>query len=71
MTTGRQLADRVKDLDESRVTELYALLWNKAIQNNPLKEWTMKLNPTREDLQQLLRVLPPNDCQDVEDLYFG
>lgn len=70
MITGRQLSSRVDQLDDATVAELYSMLWQRAIENNPLKEWTLKLNPTREDLKEVLSVLPPRDCQDLSDLYF-
>lgn len=71
MTTSRDLIKRLDTLDDRTVAELYGKLLQRAMANNPLKEWTLTLNPTKEDLKAVLEVLPPSDCQDIEDLYFG
>lgn len=70
MTTAAQLMNRVKDLDDRTVCEMYSRLWQRAVDNNPLKEWQLKMNPTKDDLREVLSVLPPKDCRDIEDQYF-
>jgi len=71
MVTPRDIILRLDKLDQRHVCEMYALLIPRAMEMNPLKEWTIKANPTVEDLTELVRVLPPADCQNLEDLYFS
>ena len=51
--------------------EMYARLLPRAMETNPLIEWQMKLNPTADDLKQVLGVLPPKDMADIDDIYFN
>ena len=70
MTTSGQLIKRLDSLSEKTVCEMYGKLISRAMDTNPLKSWEWKMNPTREDLAEVIRVLPPSDCKQLEDEYF-
>ena len=70
MITPKEVIAKVHRLDERTVCELYAKLLPRAMETNPLKTWTMKMNPTASDLKELLQVLPQKDMDDIDDIYF-
>ena len=60
---------RLHTLDDKTVCEMYARLLPRAMDMNPLKSWTLRMNPTREDLKEILTVLPPKDMSDIEEIW--
>jgi len=66
----KDIAAKVHSLGEKERCEMYARLLPRAMETNPLREWHMKLNPTVEDLQEVLMVLPPSDMNDITDIWF-
>jgi len=61
---------KLSRLDDRSVCEMYARLLPRAMETNPLKEWTIRLNPGREDLAEILGVLPPSDMADIMSHWF-
>ena len=49
---------------------MYARLLPRAMETNPMKEWRISMNPSLDDLKEVLQVLPPKDMKDLEDIYF-
>lgn len=58
-------------LDERSLCEMYARLLPRAMETNPMIEWQMKMNPTRDDVAKVLGVLPPADMEDIEEIWFS
>ena len=71
MTRPKDIIAKIHRLDEKQMCEMYARLLPRAMETNPLIEWQMKLNPTADDLKQVLGVLPPKDMADIDDIYFN
>lgn len=67
----KDIIDKLHKLDEKSLCEMYARLLPRAMETNPLKEWTMKLNPTVQDLKEVVGVLPPSDMAQIDDIYFN
>lgn len=71
MTRPKDIIAKVHRLDEKSLCEMYARLLPRAMETNPLREWTMKLNPTAEDLKDVLGVLPPSDMEQIDEIWFS
>lgn len=69
MITFKDIIPRLKDLPQNKLYELYSTLLPRAMETNPMREWTIKMNPTPEDVAELVKMLPPDDCEDIHDLY--
>lgn len=57
-------------LGEREVCEMYSRLFQRAMETNPLRSWQLKMNPTVDDLKEILEVLPPSDMSQIQDIYF-
>lgn len=66
----KDVVARLKNLDERTLCEMYARLLPRAMANNPMKEWRITTNPTRDDVAEVVGVLPPSDMSDIEDIWF-
>ena len=67
----REIIERLPELSDQQIAEMYSLLWQRAVDTNPLREWIFRVNPTREDLTEILKVLPPRDMSDLDLMYFS
>ena len=67
----KDIISKLSRLSEKEICEMYARLFLRAMETNPLKEWRMTLNPTRDDLAEVLQVLPPSDMEQLEATYFS
>lgn len=71
MIRSTDLVKKLDRLDDRAVHQLYSHMWDRAMEMNPLRSWTLKSNPTREDLKEVLMVLPPEDAEEIDLLFFG
>lgn len=69
MITFKDIIPRLQNLDERKLFELYAYLLPRAMETNPMREWQIKTRPTSDDVAELVKTLPPDDCEDIHDLY--
>ena len=69
MTTWKDLLPLLPKLSPEKVRELYGVLLPRAMGINPMRPWDMKLNPTWQDLVELVKIVPPDDAEDIFDLY--
>ena len=67
----KDIIAKLSRLDEKTMCEMYARLLPRAMETNPLIEWTTRLNPSIDDLKAVLTVLPPSDMADIDDIYFN
>lgn len=71
MLTFKDVIPLLSRLSERKLYELYSTLLPRAMDTNPMREWTIKVNPTVEDVAELVKMLPPDDCEDIYDLYIA
>lgn len=69
MITFKDVIPNLAKLPLKELFELYATLLPRAMETNPMREWTIKSIPTVEDVAELVKTLPPDDCEDIHDLY--
>lgn len=67
----RDLIQKIPQLGAQDLSRLYSELLPRAMEMNPLKEWTLKMNPTPEDLAEILVVIPPRELAEIEHRYFS
>ena len=66
----KDVAAKVHTLSEKERYEMYARLLPRAMETNPLREWRMSMNPTVEDLKDVLMTLSPSDMNEITDTWF-
>jgi hypothetical protein len=66
----KDVISKLGKLDEKTICEMYSRLLQRAMDTNPLIEWRITVNPTREDLSKVLSVLPPSDMEEIDSIWF-
>lgn len=67
----KEVIPKLARLNERQLAELYGILLPRAMEMNPMRDWVMTMNPTKEQVAELLQMMPPDTVTDINDLYVG